>query len=265
MNSTPVAVSRIVRQMRGQSESQLVYGDDGHYYVAKLSGTLRGTRTLINDWIVSQLLKQMGICTPILRILHFPPSLISEEVSLHVPSGLIPPQGSVHLGSRCPVDPAKTVIWDFLPSMFLSTILNLSEFAAMLVFDTWVCHTAPRQAIFVPQRVLIGKPAFLAYFISHGTSFSGSRWELGEEQMHGFYFQRQLYDLVVGMQALVDKAVCRLESITETSLLATAESVPPAWLLPSDRAPLANLLGKLHGRQGKLRSIFASHFDALPL
>jgi hypothetical protein len=262
MKSVPATITSIVRRMRGPSQAHLVHGDDGHCYVAKFAGNPQGTRTMVNEWIAYELLTRvLGVSTPLLRILSLPPSLLNEDLCFRVGTRLIPPEGVVHLGSQCPVDPEETAIWDFLPSKFFVRVLNLSEFAAMLVFDTWVCRTAPRQAIFVTQRSAFGEQTFKAHFIGHATSFGGRHWKLGENAIHGAYFQAGIYSLL-DMSVLVEKTVCRLEAITEAALFATLDGVPPAWFLPGDGEDMRTLLGELRERQPKMRSILAHHIQA---
>jgi hypothetical protein len=261
MNSVPVTISSIVRQMRGPSQTHLVRGNDGHCYVAKFAGNPQGTRTLANELIAYQLLTSLGVSTPCLRILSLPISHLSEEFCFRAGNRLNPPEGTVHLGSQCPVDPAETAIWDFLPSKFFSKVVNLSDFAAMLVFDTWVCRTAPRQAIFVRQQSVIGEQSFKAYFIGHATSFGGSQWKLGGDVIHGAYFQPSIYSLL-DMSTLLEKALCRLEALTEADLLATLDGVPPAWLVPGDLEAVRALFGQLQERRLRMRSILSNDIDS---
>jgi len=257
MNSVPVTIKQIVRRMRGPSQAHLVRGNDSHCYVAKFAGNPQGTRTLVNELITYQLLTSLGVSTPRLRILKLPPSLLTDDLSFRVGTRLTAPDGTVHLGSQCPVDPEQTAIWDFLPSKFFSKVVNLPEFAAMLVFDTWVCRTAHRQAIFVRHQGVSGEQQFKAYFIGHTTSFGGCHWRLGEDAVHGAYFQSGIYSLL-DMSALVEKALCRLEAITEAALLATLDGVPAAWFLAGDREAVLALFGKLQERRLKIRSIFSN-------
>jgi hypothetical protein len=246
--------------MRGPSQSHLVQGDDGQCYVAKFAGNPRGTRTLVNEMISYQLMTHLGVSTPCLRILNLPLSLVNEDMCFRVGTRLIPPEGTVHLGSQCPVDPKVTAIWDFLPSKFFSRVVNLSEFAAMLVFDTWVCRTAPRQAIFARQQSVIGKQNFKAHFIGHATSFGGRQWRVGGDAIHGAYFQSGIY-LLLDMSTLIETTMCRLEAITEAALLATLDGVPTAWFLPGDREAVRCLFGQLQERRPNMRSILGSDID----
>ena len=61
--------------MRGGSQAHLVEAEDGCFFVAKFAGNPQGNRTLINEWITGQLMNQVGICTPVIRILQLPEEL----------------------------------------------------------------------------------------------------------------------------------------------------------------------------------------------
>ena len=264
LNSVPVGITRIIRRMRGGSQARLVLGDDSLYYVAKFAGNPQGNRCLVNECFAGQVLKQMGISTPNLRVLRLPQALESEDLCFQVGSKRLAPQGRLHLGSQSPVNPETTMILDFLPCKLLPKVVNLTEFAAMLVFDKWVAQTDSRQAIFVRDRSLVRDIGFRAYFIDHGMSFNGAEWQLRDAPVNGIYFRREVYSNL-DLEALIEKAVCRLETISEAFLLGTLDGIPSAWLATGDRESFVILIGKLQQRQPKLRSIVSRHLKAVGL
>jgi hypothetical protein len=250
--------------MRGGSQSWLVLGDDNFWYVAKLAGNPQGNRTIINECFAGQVLKQLGISTPNLRVLWLPQEITNEALYFQVGTKRLAPQGRLHLGSQSPVNPETTMILDFLPCKLLPRVTNLTEFAAMLVFDKWVAQTDGRQAIFVRDRSLVRDIGFRAYFIDHGMILGGDRWELRDAPVDGIYFRREVYSYM-DLQVLVEESICRLETISEASLLCTLEGIPSAWFDKGDRESFVILLGKLHQRQSKMRSIIARHLKAINL
>lgn len=264
MNSERVAIARIGRRMRGGSQARLVLGDDNHWYVAKFAGNPQGTRTLVNEWVAYQLLKQLGVSTPKLQILHLTEELRSEDLYFEVGASKTPPQGTIHLGSQSPVDPETTSIFDFLPGKLLPKIVNLADFPAMFVFDQWVGQTDARQAIFVRDRSVGVDAGFRAYFIDHAKSFDGAEWRIRDAPRHGVYFRPEVYSQV-DLNSLVENNLRLLEAITETSLRTAMDGVPSAWLAPGDRQSLAALLDSLQRRQPQMRSIVARHLAALDL
>ena len=255
---------RIARRMRGGSQSWFVLGDDNLWYVAKFAGNPQGTRTLVNECFAGQILKQIGISTPNLRVLLLPQELVCEDLYFQVGAKRLAPQGRLHLGSQCPVNPETTMILDFLPSKMFPKIVNLTEFASMLVFDKWVAQTDSRQAIFVRDRSVVRDFRFRAYFIDHGMILGGAEWELRDAPVDGIYFRREVYSYI-DLQALIEESVCRLETISEASLLCTLDGIPSAWLATGDRESFVKLLGKLQQRQTKMRSIISRHLNAMDL
>jgi hypothetical protein len=111
MASGIVGVKRVLRRMRGGSQPFLVEGEDGQFYVAKFTGNPQGNRTLINEWIVYHLFRQIGISIPSLRIVQLSErTKQTEPLCFQMGTHTVPIQGLFHLGSQCPVDPTTTAI-----------------------------------------------------------------------------------------------------------------------------------------------------------
>ena len=204
---------------------ELVRGDDGNFYVAKFLGNPQGNRTLINEWIACRLLSDMGISMPSLPILEFPSALQGHEY-LHVLVGRkrIAPHGVLHLGSRCPVDPEKTAIFNFLPNKLLSNVCNLAEFATMFVFDQCVGQSDKRQASFVRHRKGTAGIVLGACFVDHGMVFDGDQWQFRDRPLCGLAFQSKVYSCL-DLGTLVENALGQVERINETTLLTAAGAV----------------------------------------
>ncbi len=264
MNPAPVQVTRIVRRMSGGSQAQLVEADDRHYYVAKFLGNPQGNRTLINECVASGLLSYIKVSTPSVRILQFPPILLSHpELNFVTGERRVLPVGSLHLGSRCPVNPEKTAIFDFLPEKLQANVRNLAEFSTMYVFDQWTGQDDDRQAIHVRDKSVTAGPNLRAYFIDNGLAFDGIHWELHDRPRSGLARRfKQIYSML-DMKALVEDAIVQIESIDENKVMATVEGVPSSWFAPGDRQCLELLLIKLLRRRRSLRPLIARHLSAL--
>jgi hypothetical protein len=263
MNPAPVKISRIIRRLSGGSQAQLVQGGDGHFYATKLAGNPQGNRTLINEWVAYRLLSRLDVTTPPLRILELPSSLPPhDDLNFVVGNGRVAPEGVLHLGSQCPVNPEKTAIFDFMPDRLLSNVHNLAEFATMYVFDQWLGQGDLRQAIFVRDKSVAAGPNLKAYFIDHGQAFNGAHWELREMPLRGIAFQSCVYSML-DMNTLVEKAIGQIERLEEQTLFAAMEGVPSRWFAPWDREYLHALLVKLQRRQANLRPIMQRHLPAL--
>jgi hypothetical protein len=249
--------------MRGSSQAHLVETEDGCFFVAKFAGNPQGNRTLINEWITGQLMNQVGICTPPMRVLQ-----LSER--LYRGGGLffqkgdkrIPVTETLHLGSECPVNPEKTAIFDFLPERLLPQVVNLADFARAFVVDKWLYQTDKRQAIFVREQKGPSVLSFRAYLIDNGMSFAGCQWELADAPMFGLCIQRGIYS-IIDMQNFCEEALSRIEAITEAALYASAEDIPSAWFSPGDDECLANLFVRLQRRKADLRSLVSRHLEII--
>jgi hypothetical protein len=249
--------------MRGASQAHLVEAEDGCFFVAKFAGNPQGNRTLINEWITGQLMAQVGICTPVIRILQLPERL-HRGGGLFFQAGnkTIPITETLHLGSQCPVNPEKTAIFDFLPEKLLPQVVNLADFARAFVLDKWLYQTDKRQAIFVREQKAASVLGFRAYLIDHGMSFAGSQWELADAPMFGLCIQRGIYSMV-HVQNFYQEALSCIEAITEDALYAAAEDIPSAWFSPGDYDCLANLFLKLQRRKTHLRSLVSRHLEIM--
>lgn len=248
-----VPIKRIIRRMRGGSQSFLIHGEDDFYYVAKFAGNPQGTRTLINEWIAAQLLLRLGISTPEVQILLLNSHAIQEErLCFKVGSKQLNVQGAYHFGSRCPADPNETLIMDFLPRSLLAKVVNLSDFALMLVCDQWLGQNDSRQAIFINANrghsTVLG---MRSYFIDHGMCFGGSHWEFCDSPRYGVYMDTTVYDLVdIRMQC--NLAISLIQNLSEDAIYAPAATLPPVWYGEGDHAGLVNLLRALEQRRARL-------------
>jgi hypothetical protein len=256
-----VRIERLVRRMRGGSQSYLIQGHNGEFYVAKFMGNPQGNRTLINEWISTQLLAKIGVSTPSLAFLAYDASTVTETPFFTIGTREIPVVNGLHLGSLCPVNPDKQAIFDFLPHKLLQKTVNLEDFAAMLVMDTFLGQADRRQAIFVRARS--GKElSFRAYFIDHGMVFGGSSWHFQNSKTDHFYFDRVIYS-TIAIDSLCERTLEQIETFTDTDLNDAATGLPPAWFASGDRDALVSLYSSLKIRKARLRSLIADQLESL--
>lgn len=258
-----VKIERVLRRMRGGSQAHLVHGQDGRYYVAKFTGNPQGNRILINEWITTQLLHRLEISAPQMAILDLDPTSLKEKLHFKVGKKEIPVAGGLHLGSVCPVDPEKQAIFDFLPQTLLTKLINLSDFAGMLVIDTLLGQGDRRQAIFIRERFR-RELSFRMYFIDHGMSFGGSAWKLNSFQSAPFYFDPSVYSMM-DTAALCELSLTRLEKLTEYELYDTTRAIPTSWFVQGDREALTELFAALSRRKHRVPLLVRNHLDSLGL
>jgi hypothetical protein len=263
MGSEIVEIKSVLRAMRGCSQSQLVEGEDGRFYVAKFAANPQGTRTLINEWITTGLFRHFSICTPEVRVLRLSEKLRDQaQLCFSVGTRKVPVTPGLHFGSACQVDPTKTAIFDFLPQKLLHQVANLSDFAKAFVVDRWLGNTDSRQAVFVRQRGKSGNFALRAYLLDHDRIFGGSRWELNSAPSHGLWSDRSIYKLL-DMQALCEETLEKSDSLTEVDFYRIIRSIPQSWFGEGDDSALTDLLSRVYRRKTDLRCLIARQLDAL--
>jgi hypothetical protein len=257
------SICRVIRAMRGGSQSQLVQCNDDQFYVAKFLGNPQGPRTLINEMLSQRLINYLGVSTPEIRLLDLPQSAkYVENVFFRMGNRRVLPQTGLHLGSMCPVNPEETAIFDFLPARLLSRITNTNEFATMFVLDKWLHNTDTRQAVYVRDRSVKATVSFRAYFTDHGFTFGGQHWQFGDAPLHGLAFPRSIYS-ILDMRRLTKIAVERVQAIPAETVRSAANGIPGSWLAPSDHGCLTQLLLALGTRREGLGSLISRHLDAL--
>lgn len=238
--------------MRGGAQALLVRDTEGKAYIAKCVGNPQGTRTLINEWIVSRLLRHLQISTPEVRPLRLQRGIPGDELlEFHVGDRKIPIENGIHFGSACPVDPDRKAIFDFLPRRLLNSVLNLPDLILSFAFDKWVNQVDTRQAIFIRERCTGQAAKFRAYLIDHGLSFGGSRWEFSDTARSALYFDRSLY-AGSATQGDFEAIIDRIQKLPQETLFSIEREIPAEWLARGDRQEVSRLLELLDDRRTKL-------------
>jgi hypothetical protein len=263
MASEIIAVRQVLRRMRGGSQAFLVEGEDDQFYIAKFAGNPQGDRTLINEWIAHRLFLLLGTSTPALRVLRLTPQTQQiEPLSFQIGTQYLQIERPFHLGSHCPVNPATTAIYDFLPRRLLSKVVNLADFGTAFVVDRWLAQTDSRQAIFVRERTSSNNLELRLYLIDHGMSFAGQQWETPDSPLYGLYMDRSVYS-IVDMNTACEEALSRIHTLRESDLYAAAQDIPNCWFSESDYDMLAKLFAVLERRRNRLQSIVSRHLETL--
>jgi hypothetical protein len=254
----PVDARRLIRKMRGGAQAHLIEAADGHYYVVKFLNNPQHRRILINEWIGTAFLQYLGVATPEAAVIRITQKFLDEnpEVYLQLGSGRQPIEVGWHFGSRFPGDPARLVVYDFLPDALLAQVENRRDFLGMLAFDQWMGNADSRQAIFFRARLREWLPAFeahpqrlgfVAQMVDQGFIFDGPHWRLGSSPLQGLYFRRMVYQEVRGLedfQPWLDRIVHFPEAVVDQAL----KQIPPAWVL-DDEAALSRVCEQLLARR----------------
>src|SRR5277367_117934 len=157
----PVQATRLIRKMRGGAQAHLLACDDGHFYVVKFLNNPQHRRILINEWIASVFLDYLKISAPPTAIVNLSPEFLEANPELYIQLGSRrqPAEPGWHFGSRYPGDPAKVMVYDFLPDTILEKVVNIGEFLGVLAFDKWIGNADARQSIFFRAKVRQGPRA----------------------------------------------------------------------------------------------------------
>lgn len=257
----PVDARRLIRKMRGGAQAHLVEASDGCFYVVKFRNNPQHRRILINEWIGAAFLSYLGLATPEPAIVRVTPEFLSQnaEVSIQLGSRRVEVEPGWHFGSRYPGDPARNVVYDFLPDALLERVENLCDFRGALAFDKWTGNADSRQAIFFRARVkewLPGSGAdstrlgFVAQMMDHGYLFEGPFWRLADSPLYGLYFRPAVYREVRGLddfQPWLDRMVHFPEEVVDQAL----RQIPAAWI-EGEEKELGKLLERLMLRRKRI-------------
>jgi hypothetical protein len=257
----PIHPRRLIRKMRGGAQAHLFECDDGHFYVVKFRNNPQHRRILVNEWIASVFLNYLQISTPETALVHLEADFLAGNPDIHIQLGSRrqPIEPGWHFGSRYPGDPAKIMVYDFVPDLLLDKVVNRNEFLGVLVFDKWIGNADARQSIFFRARLQQWTPSardrpqrlgFVAHMMDHGYVFDGPHWTFTDSPLQGLYFRPSVYKNVRSFddfQPWLDRVVHFPEEAVDQAL----KQIPPAWL-NGDGASLETLLEKLMSRRKRV-------------
>ncbi len=257
----PIHPRRLIRKMRGGAQAHLFECDDEHFYVVKFRNNPQHRRILINEWIASVFLNYLQISTPATALVHLESDFLAGNPDIHIQLGSRrqPIEPGWHFGSRYPGDPAKIMVYDFVPDLLLDKVANRNEFLGVLVFDKWIGNADARQSIFFRARLQQWSPSasdrpqrlgFVAHMMDHGYVFDGPHWTFTDSPLQGLYFRPSVYRNVRSLddfQPWLDRVVHFPEEAVDQAL----KQIPPEWL-NGDAASLETLLEKLMSRRKRV-------------
>jgi hypothetical protein len=255
----PLTAVRHVRKMRGGAQSHLLEADDGHWYVVKFRNNPQHRRILVNELIASALLEYLQIAAPPTAFIRLTPEFLEANPEVHLTLGArsLRVEPGWHFGSRYPGDPSRLAVYDFLPDALLSSVANLADFRAILVFDKWTSNADGRQCVFYRARVrrseeaaMAGRAGFIAWMIDHGFSFNGPHWDFPESAVQGLYARRLVYDSVRSLDDFhpwLDQVVHFPEEVLDRAW----KQIPPEWIEGEEDA-LERMLEQLFERRKRV-------------
>lgn len=255
------SISRVLWPVRGGSQGYLVQDDTGAYWIAKFLGNPQGSRSLINEFLGSSILRLLSVSTPTVQLLYMPDALKAQGIVQFKTNGSSAfPSSGLHFGSAYVGDPNQTAVYEILPGQLLSKVSNLEQFGGMFVLDQWLGNADSRQVVFSRHREK-GKSGprapLTAWFIDQGFMFSGSLWQIASDlqtPIRGVYLNRSVYSLFE-MRRTCEYMLNQIIKLDEHCILNLQSQIPDCWYAPGDVALVSNLLRTLCARRSYLASL----------
>jgi hypothetical protein len=160
----------------------------------------------------------------------------------------------VHLASRYAEDPSEGQVIDYLPEGLLDKVVNLEDFARVLVLDKWTSNADGRQAVFAAKTKR--RARYTACFIDQGYCFNAGEWVFTDSPLRGVYARNCVYKNVTGWEAF-EPVLTRAEEMNMEDVWHLALDIPEEWY-EFDSGALSRLTETLYHRRSKIRDLIAS-------
>lgn len=236
-----------LRRLRGGSQSHLLRASDGASYVTKFQNNPQHVRVLANEMLATHLGLALGLPMAPVRQIDVSDWLIehTEDLRIDLGGALIPCRsgkqlGSLYVGCHCP-----GMTLDYLPHELLERVLNVADFARVLVLDKWTCNSDGRQAIFWRETPRI--QVYTATFIDQGYCFNAGEWSFPDFPLRGVFANNCVYKDVRGWDAF-EPALSRAEQMSANEIWQLAADIPVEWY-EGDKDGLKRLVETLYARR----------------
>ena len=252
MNPCISAVQHL-RPLRGGAQAHLLRASDGASYVTKFQNNPQHIRVLANEMLATNLGLALGLPMPRVEVIEVSDWLIEHTEGLRIELGgsKIPCQSGKQLGSLYVGCESPGMTFDYLPRELLASVLNIEDFARVLVLDKWTCNSDGRQAIF--GRKNLRTQRYHATFIDQGYCFNASEWSFPDCPLRGVYANNCVYEGVTGWEAF-EPALTRAEEMDENTIWRCAAESPEEWY-EGDRDGLEGLVETLCHRRTATRRL----------
>ncbi|MGD0466761.1 MAG: HipA family kinase [Terriglobales bacterium] len=252
MNTCVSAVEHL-RPLRGGAQSHLLKASDGACYVTKFQNNPQHIRVLANEMLATNLGLALGLPMPRVEVIEVSDSLIEQTEDLRIDLGGVkfPCRCGKQLGSLYVGRESPGMTFDYLPRELLQRVVNVGDFARVLVLDKWTCNSDGRQAIF--WRKAPRSQRYDATFIDQGYCFNAGEWSFPDCPLRGVYANNCVYDGVTGWDAF-EPALARAEEMDSDTIWRCAAEIPAEWY-EGDRNGLNRLVEALHNRRGAIRKL----------
>ena len=251
--STNILAVQHLRRMRGGSQSHLLQGSDGACYVTKFQNNPQHVRVLANEMLATNLGQRLGLPMPRVEVIDVSDWFVEHTNDLRVELGraVIPCSSGRQLASLYAGDKMEATLFDHLPDTALAHVINLGDFARVLVLDKWTCNSDGRQVVFKRHGMLKGE--YTATFIDQGFCFNAGEWTFPDSPLRGVYARQRVYEDVAGWESF-EPALTRAEQFDMSDLSRFAAQIPEEWY-EYDVNGINRLMERLYHRRSMIRNL----------
>ncbi len=251
--STCISAVQHLRPLRGGAQSHLLKASDGACYVTKFQNNPQHIRVLANEMLATNLGLALGLPMPRVTVIEVSEWLIehTEDLRIQLAGTRIPCQSGKQLGSLYVGPAGPDLPLDYLPHELLQKVVNVGDFARLLVLDKWACNSDGRQAVFCHKTPRSRR--YSATFIDQGYCFNAGEWTFPDCSLRGVYATNSVYEGVTGWEAF-EPALSRAEEMDADAVWRCAAEIPEEWY-EGDRDGLNRLVEALHHRRETIRRL----------
>jgi hypothetical protein len=224
-------------------------------YVTKFQNNPQHIRVLANEMLATRLGLALGLPMPRVEVIEVSEWLIehNKELRVQFAGHSIPCKNGIQLGSLYVGPQIPGRLLDYLPQSLLERVVNVADFARVLVLDKWTCNADGRQAVFHHKTPRSRR--YTATFIDQGYSFNVGEWAFPDYPLRGVYATNSVYESVRGWDAF-EPALIRAEEMDADAIWRCAAEIPEEWY-EGDRDGLSRLVETLNSRRRLIQRLIS--------
>jgi hypothetical protein len=246
---------RFVQKMRGGSQAALIETGEGSF-VVKWVQNAQHRRVLINEAVCSELLKRLGVASPLWAWIHVDRAFLRDnpEVRIVRQLGYTAIEPGWHFGSGFPASQDHKAVYDVLPSSIIDKVSNRWDFLKILVFDMWVDNRDLRQAIFFHSL----NRGLRVEMIDHGNAlgFDGVEWCSSGTSLREPYPGTRALHASIQAPKHYARTIAAIGKVTRDDLAQLLNALPPEWI-ENDGALISRQFDRLIDRALRLADSMA--------
>jgi hypothetical protein len=210
--------------LRGGSNPLLCTASDDHCYVIKFLNNQQSRRCVVNDLFASLLAREIGLPVPQPALITITPEFVKRNwLSPKLKDAI--GDGTLHFGSRVPVDPNHWALFDHWPKRLTTELSNLGTAAGCWLFDVWTANGDGFQYLVHWQR----PGAFRFWKLDHGFCFLANHWTFQDTPRIPGGWQQVAMQGVARMTDF-EPYLSRIKALPFERIRHIAEAIPRSWL-----------------------------------